>query len=119
MSQEPMPSERQSQSRKLQIGSLEGYAILGYYADGRPGEVFLTVHKGGSFERGLCHALALVISLALQHGVPAEKIARKLIGLQFEPRGATGTVDIPRVSSFADYLGRWILQKSEARETTK
>ncbi len=107
-----MTAERKSVTRKLRIrqeaGDLEGYVTVGLYPDDRPGEVFLTVQQAGSMERGLCHALALMISLALQHGVPLEEIAGKLSGLQFEPRGLTGAKDIPTVTSIADYLGRWL-----------
>jgi ribonucleoside-diphosphate reductase alpha chain len=106
-----MPSERSSVTRKVKIGDLEGYVTVGMYEDGTVGEVFLTFGQPGSFERGLCHALALVISLALQRGVSLEKICEKLTGLQFEPRGVTGDRDIPMVSSLADYLGRWLSGK--------
>jgi ribonucleoside-diphosphate reductase alpha chain len=112
-----MPDEREALTRKLKIGDLEGYATVGFYEDGAPGEVFLTVQGVGTLERGLCHALGLMISLALQRGVPAEEIAEKLTGLQFEPRGVTGSPDIPMVSSLADYLGRWMTRRCLPAET--
>ena len=106
-----MPSERNSVTRKMRIGDFKGYATLGYFEDGRPGELFFTLHKAGSVEHGMCHALGLVISLALQSGVPLSSIANKLTGLQFEPRGFTGATDIPLVTSIADYLGKWLSSK--------
>lgn len=106
-----MPSERASITRKMRIGDLEGYITVGLYDDGKPGEVFLTVQQAGSVERGLSHALALVISLALQRGVLVEEIAQKLEGLRFEPSGLTGKSDIPTVSSLADYIGKWLKMK--------
>lgn len=111
MTKQPMPSERSSVTRKLKIGELEGYVTVGFYEDGKPGEVFLVIQKSGTLERGLSHALALVISLALQHGVPLKAIAEKLKDLSFEPRGFTGCQDIPSVNSVADYLGKWFLQR--------
>ena len=110
-----MPLERNSVTRKMRIGTLKCYASVGLYEDGTPGELFLTVDKGGTFVRGLSHALALMISLALQRGVPISEIADKLTGLQFEPRGVTGAKDIPMVSSIADYLGRWLARKFPAK----
>jgi ribonucleoside-diphosphate reductase alpha chain len=111
-----MPPERASVTRKLKIGALEGYITVGLYSDGTPGEVFLTVQQAGTLERGLCHALALMISLALQRGVPVDDIADKLTGLQFEPRGMTGNPEMPIVSSVCDYLGRWLRERWGSRE---
>ena len=111
MQQKHMPVERESVTRKMRIGNFKAYVNVGLYEDGAPGELFLTVDKAGTFERGLCHALALVISLALQHGVPLEKIAAKLTGLRFEPAGVTGSAEVPMVNSFCDYLGRWLTLK--------
>lgn len=109
MTRKPMPPERESVTRKMRIGKeLKCYCTVGLYEDGKPGELFLTVDKEGTLTRGLSHALALMISLALQHGVPIEKIAEKLTSLRFEPAGVTGAKDIPMVHSIADYIGRWL-----------
>lgn len=108
MSRKPLPTERPSITRRIKIGDLKGFVTVGLYEDGTPGEVFITMKTVGSFERGLCHALALMISLALQHGVPISKIAEKLTGLKFEPSGFTGKADIPQVHSIADYIGQWL-----------
>ena len=117
MNRRPMPVERDSITRKLHIKrpppekDLEGYITCGLYPDGTLGEVFLTFDHAGTFERGLCHALALMISLALQRGVPVKEIADKLTGLKFEPSGFTGKADIPSVYSIADYIGQWLMLK--------
>jgi len=111
MTRKPMPSERKSITKKLKIGDLEGYVTCGLYEDGSPGELFITLHQVGSVERGLAHALALMISLALQRGVPVADIGAKLVGLKFEPDGFTGKADIPHVHSVADYIGQWLRLK--------
>ena len=112
MSKRPMPAERDGVTKKLQIGEdFQGYATVGLYPDGTPGEVFLTVQKAGSLEHGLSCALALMISLALQRGVPLADITDKLTGLKFEPAGVTGDRKYPMVSSFCDYLARWIEER--------
>jgi ribonucleoside-diphosphate reductase alpha chain len=104
----PMPHERESITRKLCVGDLKVYATVGLREDGSPGEVFLVGKKVGDLERGLFHALALMISTALQHGVPLEKVVEKLKHLHFEPAGVTGSKEIPMVASIADYLARWL-----------
>ncbi|MFN3656806.1 MAG: hypothetical protein ACK4UO_06100 [Pseudolabrys sp.] len=48
----------------------QGYtAGVGYYSDGRPAEVFLNSPKIGAAVESLARDSAILISLALQHGV--------------------------------------------------
>jgi ribonucleoside-diphosphate reductase alpha chain len=87
---------------------LKGYITANCYPDGRPAEVFLTLHKTGTLERGMSNALAVVVSMALQHGIPLATITSHLKGMTFEPQGPTSNPAIPWVKSLADYLGRWL-----------
>ena len=104
-----LPAEREGFTEKLCIGTeLKVYATVGLFPDGRPGELFLVAKKTGTLVRGLCHVLAIIISVALQYGVPLETIIGKLKGVGFEPAGLTGNKDIPMVRSIADYVGRWL-----------
>lgn len=103
-----MPSERQSIIRKLKLGELEGYITVGLYEDGTPGEVFLTFNRVGSMERGLLNALALVISKALQRGVPLADIVKSMRGQKFEPSGFTGDKEIPSADSIVDLIAQWL-----------
>jgi hypothetical protein len=107
-----MPADREGVTHKFHIGDLEGYVTVNLLPQsGLPGEVFLHVNQVGSIERGLAHALAVMISVALRHGVPLAKIAGKLKGMSFEPAGVTSNKAIPMVRSLADYLGRWLEEK--------
>jgi ribonucleoside-diphosphate reductase alpha chain len=103
-----MPPERQSVTRKLRLGELEGYVTVGLYPDGTPGEIFLTFDRVGSVERGLCNALALIISKALQRGVTLRDIVKSLRRQKFEPAGLTGNKEIPMADSIMDYIARWL-----------
>ena len=104
-----MPAERAGFTQKLCIGNeLKVYATVSLFPDGRPGELFLVAKKTGSLVRGLCHILAIIISVALQYGVPLESIIKKLKDVSFEPAGFTGNPDIPLVKSIVDYVGRWL-----------
>jgi len=103
-----MPPERESVTRKIRLGNLEGYVTIGLYPEGKPGEMFLTFDQVGSMERGLCNALALMTSLALQRGVPLEDIVAKLRGQKFEPAGMTGDKEIPMADIIVDFIARWI-----------
>lgn len=49
-------------------------ATLGYYKDGRLGEVFINSNHIGSDADTAVRDAAIILSIALQYGVPAEKI---------------------------------------------
>jgi hypothetical protein len=109
---------------KLKIGDLDGvqlgeatmppaegcyvkaYLSTGEYPDGTLGEVFLRPDKEGSFLRGALDGFALLMSIALQHGVPLEVIARKFINDRFEPSGFTNDKAVPMAMSFFDFMFR-------------
>ena len=53
-------------------------------------------------------AFSIMLSLALQYGVPPEVIVSKLVGMRFEPMGMTDDEDIPEASSVMDWIARRI-----------
>jgi ribonucleoside-diphosphate reductase alpha chain len=113
---EKLPDERESVTRKFVMPRSEQdpfrlYVTVGLHEDGRPGEVFLTADKAGSFERGLLNALGIAISIGLQHGVPLEQFVSKLKGIRFEPNGFTGDKMFPNVASPLDWVARWLESK--------
>jgi ribonucleoside-diphosphate reductase alpha chain len=105
---ERLPETRQSLTHKFEVGQLEGYITVGFYEDGRPGEVFLKIAKHGSTISGLLDTIAVLTSMALQYGVPVETLARKFEFTRFEPSGWTKNPDLRRVNSVVDYLFRWL-----------
>ena len=110
MNHKPMPPERASVTRKLHLGSLEGYITVGLYEDGTPGEIFLTFDRVGSMERGLLNALAMVISKALQRGVPLADIVESLRHQKFEG-GFTQDAEIPSADSIVDLISQWLFNR--------
>lgn len=103
-----LPETRQSVTHKFSVSGQEGYVTVGLYDDGRPGEMFIKIAKEGSTLGGLMDTIGVVTSLALQYGVPVEKLAEKLSGTRFEPAGHTGNPQLPTASSLSDYLFRWL-----------
>ena len=67
-----LPDERQAIVHHFNVGGYEGYLTIGFYEDGRPGEIFITTAKEGSTVSGLMDCFATAVSLALQYGVPLE-----------------------------------------------
>lgn len=103
-----LPDERRSLTHKFSVGGHEGYLTVGFYDDGRPGEVFLRMSKEGSVISGLMDTIATMTSVALQYGVPLESLVEKFSHKRFEPSGYTNNKDIPIAKSIIDYVFRWL-----------
>ena len=104
------PSKRKGETFKFAItsnaeGEFEGYVTINEW-DGQPMEIFLASAKQGSFVHGMMDTVAILVSRSLQAGVPLDNVCWSLMGLRFEPRGATDDPEIPEVSSLCDYVGR-------------
>jgi ribonucleoside-diphosphate reductase alpha chain len=105
---ERLPHTRRSLTHKFDIQGHEGYVNVGFYPDGRPGELFITMAKEGSTIGGLMDVLGTAISIGLQYGVPLEVFVNKFAHSRFEPAGFTRNPDIPIAKSIADYIFRWL-----------
>ena len=103
-----LPATRPSLTHKFTVNGHEGYIIVGFYEDGRPGEVFIKMAKKGSTVRGLTDSIGILTSLALQHGVPLELLAAKFENTRFEPLGWTKNPQIREATSLMDYIFRWL-----------
>src|SRR6185295_20271408 len=95
-SRERLPDTRRSVTHKFEINQQEGYITVGFYDDGRPGEVFVKIAKHGSTISGLVDTIAVLTSMALQYGVPVETLARKFAYTRFEPSGWTNNPELRR-----------------------
>jgi ribonucleoside-diphosphate reductase alpha chain len=105
---ERLPHTRRSLTHKFDVQGHEGYINVGFYPDGRPGELFITMAKEGSTIGGLMDVLGTAISIGLQYGVPLEVFVNKFAHSRFEPAGFTKNPDIPIAKSIADYIFRWL-----------
>jgi ribonucleoside-diphosphate reductase alpha chain len=105
---ERLPLTRKSMTHKFDIQGHEGYVTVGFYPDGRPGEVFITMAKEGSTIGGLMDVVGTSISIGLQYGVPLEVFVNKFAHSRFEPAGFTKNPDIPIAKSVTDYIFRWL-----------
>ena len=103
---ERLPRRRVSTTFAFRVADCEGYATVGEYEDGRPGEVFLKVSKQGSTLAGIMDAFSISISLGLQHGVPLATYVRKYVNMKFEPLGMTDDADLRIAPSLVDYIFR-------------
>ena len=103
---ERLPRSRRSRTFEFRVADCKGFATVGEYDDGRPGELFIRVSKQGSTLAGIMDALAISVSHGLQYGVPLRAFVDALVGMRFEPEGITDDDQIRIANSLIDYLFR-------------
>src|SRR5262252_5413978 len=103
-----LPDTRASLTHKFEIGGHDGYATVGFYPDGAPGELFITMAKEGSTIGGLMDVIGASVSIGLQYGVPLETFVKKFTYSRFEPSGHTANPAIPIARSIPDYVFQWL-----------
>jgi ribonucleoside-diphosphate reductase alpha chain len=106
-----LPDERRSITHKFDIQGHEGYITVSMFDDGTPGEIFVKMAKEGSTLSGMMDSFAIMVSLALQYGVPLPALVGKFSHVRFEPSGYTSNPEIPIAKSIVDYIFRWLASK--------
>jgi ribonucleoside-diphosphate reductase alpha chain len=112
MDREKLPDTRKSVTHKAVIlaeGSrVKFFFTVGFYPDGRPGELFLHMDEGGSTLDGFADAWSIAVSLCLQSGVSLETLVNKFSFQEFEPKGMTDCPEVQVARSVVDYVVRWM-----------
>jgi ribonucleoside-diphosphate reductase alpha chain len=101
-----LPRTRVSKTFEFRVADCKGFATVGEYEHGQPGEIFLTVSKQGSTLAGIMDAFAKSVSYGLQYGVPLRAFVEAFTNMKFEPAGMTDDPDIRFAGSIMDYLFR-------------
>ena len=114
-----LPETRRSVTCKRDICGFEVYITIGFFDDGtadtdvtaaKPGEVFVKIGKHGDVTSGLMDTCSLLLSVALQYGVPWEILCDKLSDVRF------GAED-GKYKSLIDGIARVIDEQIRARES--
>jgi len=101
-----LPRTRTAKTFEFRVADCKGFATVGEYDNGQPGEIFLTVSKQGSTMAGVMDAFAKSVSYGLQYGVPLRAFVEAFTNMRFEPAGMTDDPDIRFATSIMDYLFR-------------
>jgi ribonucleoside-diphosphate reductase alpha chain len=101
-----LPRTRNAKTFEFRVADCKGFVTVGEYADGQPGEIFITVSKQGSTLAGIMDAFAKSISYGLQYGVPLRGYVEAFVNMKFEPAGMTDDPDVRFAGSIMDYLFR-------------
>jgi len=80
-----LPAKRRGVRFTLNIGAHPATIHTGEYEDGTLGEIFINVAKLGTFTSEICNAFAMMMSLALQHGVPLKTLHHTFRNFNMEP----------------------------------
>ena len=90
-----LPMRRRCETFEIDFGGLKKSHVVtvGYYDDGRPGEVFINGGKSGEQVEAIARDGAVLVSMALQHGVSLNTIRHALTrDSQDEPQSIVGAV---------------------------
>lgn len=109
-----LPSTRIAVTHKFNVAGHKGYINVGFFENGKPGEIFITMAKEGSTIGGLMDAVAILTSLGLQNGLELSEICQKLEGQKYQPSGVTTNPEIPIAESLTDYIFKWIRRNCES-----
>ncbi len=78
MTRERLPDRRPNETTNLLFGGLRFAVTIGFFFDGRPGEVFASGAKSGCDLDYLLDDACVALSLLLQHGVEPAALARSM-----------------------------------------
>lgn len=99
-------NRRESVRQKLTILSKPKrttlYVQVSFYEDGRVCEVFLDVKNCSANELALYQAMGLTVSIALQYGVPLQRIVDNYLGFRCSPSGPV--INHPRIKNCQSVL---------------
>lgn len=73
-----LPNRRPAETRNVAINGMCLTATIGFDTAGHPAEVFLSGAKDGSTMAAILDDASVVISVALQHGIPAAALAKSV-----------------------------------------
>jgi ribonucleoside-diphosphate reductase alpha chain len=102
-----LPSKRHGLTQEAKVGGNKIFLRTGEYDDGRLGEIFIDMHKEGAALRSVMNCFAMLVSIALQYGVPLEVLVEQFVFTRFEPQGPVQGHDrVKFATSVVDYIFR-------------
>src|SRR6267143_1631251 len=104
-----LPPKRHGITQEAKVGGNKVFLRTGEYNDGELGEIFIDMHKEGAALRSVMNCFAMLVSIALQYGVPLEVLVEQFVCTRFEPQGPVQGHDrVKFATSVIDYVFRAI-----------
>lgn len=101
---EKLPDRRECITQRIKINGKTIHFTVGLYPDGRPGELFIDMHKTGTSVQGWCGSTAKLVSLMLQYGIPLSELVEALVGQCTEPFGSAPVTGHPVITEAVGVL---------------
>ena len=102
-----LPAKRHGLTQEAKVGGNKVFLRSGEYEDGTLGEIFIDMHKEGAALRSVMNCFAMLVSIALQYGVPLEILVEQFVFTRFEPQGPVQGHDrVKFATSVIDYVFR-------------
>jgi ribonucleoside-diphosphate reductase alpha chain len=102
-----LPAKRHGLTQEAKVGGNKIFLRTGEYEDGTLGEIFIDMHKEGAALRSVMNCFAMLVSIALQYGVPLETLVEQFVFTRFEPQGPVQGHDrVKFATSVIDYVFR-------------
>lgn len=93
MTRQRLPDRRPAETVQIELGGMRFAVTIGFYDDGRPGEVFVHGVRTGSTLDALLADACVVVSVLMQHGVEPRELAASMGRLgNAEPASVIGAV---------------------------
>jgi hypothetical protein len=93
MTRQRLPNRRAAETVQIEHGGQRFTVTVGFYPDGRPGEVFTHGIRTGSTLDALLADACVLLSLIMQHGIDARELASSMGRLGgTEPASVIGAV---------------------------
>ncbi|HUJ28608.1 MAG TPA: vitamin B12-dependent ribonucleotide reductase [Myxococcales bacterium] len=102
-----LPAKRHGLTQEAKVGGNKVFLRTGEYEDGTLGEIFIDMHKEGAALRSVMNCFAMLVSMALQYGVPLDVLVEQFVFTRFEPQGPVQGHDrVKFATSVIDYVFR-------------
>ena len=109
LEREKLPHESKCIKNVVKMANQNIHIIRSFYDDGRIGEIFVTAAKQGNTVRGFLEVLSMVVSKALQYGMPPEILSEILRGHEFTPNGLVQHhQNIKMAASIPDLMSKFL-----------
>ena len=106
---EKLPNEPKCIKNVVSMANQNFHIIRSFYDDGRLGEIFVTAAKQGNTAKGFLEIMSILISKALQYGMPSAVISKMLRNHEFSPNGLVhGHPNIKNAMSIPDLISKFI-----------
>jgi ribonucleotide reductase alpha subunit len=104
-----LPNQPKCLKDTVEMDGHKFHVIRSFFDDGTLGEIFFTIGKQGNVVKGLQEILCIILSKALQYGVPVDVLSKSMRNHEFGPKGMVyGHPNIKSATSISDLMSKFM-----------